>query len=148
MKIYMMLMIVLASVLNLSGCSYIRVTDVKSPSDPHEGIRVYEPRVYLLVDVSEKETTIVYAPNYTRGYDIKPVSILSKHDFNVEIGEGLLQKVSSNQDSTALLTFIQGAAELGAKAVGSGVSSKILKGTFGLQNGIYWLKDDGTFEKI
>jgi hypothetical protein len=130
----------------LGACAYVEVHKANLDQPPN-GIRVYEPKVYLFVDGDKKESTLIYAPNYQRAYDIKPVTILAKHDFDLEIEEGQLKKVTSNHDTTAILNFFQGAADVATKAAGVGVSSKTMGGTFGLAPGIYELQDDGNFKK-
>jgi hypothetical protein len=109
------------------------------------GVRVYPPKVYLLVDTNEKKTTLAYLPDYSRAYDVKPLTVLAKQDFKIEVEEGQVKSLASNQDTTAFLTFMKEAATLAAKAAGAAVSSSVINGTFGLQSGIYWLNDQGVF---
>src|SRR5206468_3210193 len=45
------------------------------------GVRVYPPKVYLMVDTVEKKTTLAYLPDYSRAYDVLPVTIFAKQDF-------------------------------------------------------------------
>lgn len=129
------------------GCATI-VTKKADLAKKPKGIRIYPPSVYLFVDEAEKKSTLAYAPDYKRAYDIKPVTIFANQQFNVEIEEGQLKKLALNQDTTAILTFLQGAAELGAKAAGVGVSSKTINGTFGLKSGVYRMDDNGVFHNI
>ncbi len=129
------------------GCADI-VTQKAVLSDTPNGIRVYQSKVYLLVDADKGKSVIMYAPDYQRAYDIKPRAIFAKNDFSVEINEGQISKLTSNQDSTAFLTFVQEAAATAAKAAGAAVSAESIEGTFGLQSGIYQLQDDGSFRKL
>jgi len=129
------------------GCATI-LSEKANLSEEPDGIRLYPPKVYLLVDTIEKKSTLIYAPDYQRAYDIKPLTIFAKQDFKIETEEGQLKNLTSNQDTTAILTFIQGAAQLAAKAAGVAVSAQVINGTFGLASGIYILNDNGVFQKV
>lgn len=129
------------------GCADI-VTQKANLNDTPDGIRIYQPKVYILVDAEKGRSVIMYAPDYQRAYDIKPRAILAKNDFSVELNEGQMSKLTSNQDSTALLTFLEAASNTAAKALGAPVSAEHIEGTFGLPSGIYQLHDDGTFKKL
>ena len=69
-------------------------------------------------------------------------------DFKIEMDDGQLKSVTSNQDSIAILTFVKDSANLAAKAAGVAVSSSVIKGTFGLESGIYRLDGDGIFRRV
>lgn len=139
--------IIMASII-IGGCATI-VTEKADLSKKPKGVRVYPPKVYLMVDTVANQTTIAYLPDFKRAYDVKPLTVFAKQDFKIELDEGQLKSLTSNQDTTSILTFFQGAAQLAAKAAGAGVSAQIIKGTFGLPSGIYLLKNDGrTFDKI
>ncbi len=129
------------------GCSTI-VTHKADLNAVPRGVRVYPPKVYLLVDTKENESTLAYLPDYSQAYDIKPMTILAKQDFKIEMDDGQLKSVTSNQDSIAILTFVKDSANLAAKAAGVAVSSSVIKGTFGLESGIYRLDGDGIFRRV
>ena len=131
--------ILLINLLSLVGCATIRVNEAVAGKPP-DGIRIYPPKVYLLVDTCAKKSRLMYAPDFANAYDVKPLTIFAKQDFTVELDEGQLKKLVSSQDTTAFLTFLQGAAEIAAKAFGTGVSSTSIDGTFGLADGI-WMMD-------
>ena len=101
-----------------------------------------------MVDTDENKTTLAYLPDYSRAYDVLPVTIFAKQDFKVEMDEGQLKTLTSNEDTTAFLTFLQQAGTLAAKAAGVAVSSTVINGTFGLDSGIYRLEDDGVFRRV
>lgn len=126
----------------LTGCSTI-VTEKAVLSAAPKGVRIYPPAVYFLVDTTEKKTTIAYLPDYQRAYDVKPLTILAKQDFKVDLDEGQLKSLTANQDTTAFLSFLKEAGVMAAKAAGVGVSSTVISGTFGLTSGVYRLGDDG-----
>ena len=127
-----------------SGCATI-ITNTADLTKAPNGVRVYPPKVYLLVDTNEKKTTLAYLPDYSRAYDVKPLTVLAKQDFKIEVEEGQVKSLASNQDTTAILTFMKEAATLAAKAAGAAVSSSVINGTFGLPSGIYCLNDQGVF---
>lgn len=131
----------------IAGCATF-VTEKANLDKKPDGVRIYPPKVFLLVDTGEKKSTILYAPDYERAYDMKPITFLAKQDFTVNVEDGMLKSLTSNQDSTAILTFIKGAAEMGAKAAGLPVSSTVIDGTFGLDSGMYLLHHDGIFRKV
>lgn len=130
-----------------TGCATV-VTNKADLNDAPKGVRIYPPKVCLLVDTTVQKTTIAYLPDYTRAYDIKPLTILAKQDFKIETDEGQLKALTANQDTTAMLTFLKEAAALAAKSAGVAVSSTVINGTFGLESGIYQLGDDGIFRKM
>ena len=113
---------------------------------PPDGVRVYEHRVYLFVGTDK--TYLVRAPDLTRGYDVKPLTILAKQDFNVSFEAGELTSLTANQDTTAFLTFASRMGDLAAKAAGVGVSAAVIDVDLGLPQGIYLLRETGEFERI
>jgi hypothetical protein len=137
---------IIALSIGLTGCATITTQKADLAKDP-DGVRVYPPRVCLLADEVEKRSVLAYLPDYRRAYDVKPITILAKQDFKIELDEGQLKALTSNQDTTAFLGFLKEAANLAARAGGVGVSSTVLNGTFGLKSGIYCLSDDGRFEE-
>jgi hypothetical protein len=134
---------------SLSACATIVTRDAKLDRAP-KGVRVYPPQVCLLVDKAanqgEGATIITYLPDLDRAYDVRPLTILAKQDFKIELDEGQLKTLTSNQDTTAFLAFMRDAAQLAAKAAGLGVSASApLKGSFGFTSGVHCLRHDGTF---
>jgi hypothetical protein len=90
------------------------------------------------------QTQIVTLPDPCRAYDVKPLTILAKQDFKIELAEGTqLKSLISNQDTTAFLTFLSGAASTAAKALGTPVGVQTISGTFGLRDGVYTYTDAG-----
>lgn len=139
-------LMVVWSLLMLSACATIQTQNADLNNKP-DGVRVYPPKMYLFV--GEKSSWLVSAPDFEKAYDIKPLTILAKHDFKVEMTEGMLTGIVSNQDTTSFLTFVKGVGELGAQAGGVGVSQQVFSNeTFGLKPGIYTMKKDGTFTRI
>src|ERR1051325_5986482 len=98
-----------------TGCAEI-VTHSADLNHAPQGIRVYPPKVYLLVDEVAKESTWVVSPDFKRAYDIKPCTIFSKQNFNVKIDGGQVTELTANQDTTQLPALLQQAGQLGAKA--------------------------------
>jgi hypothetical protein len=131
----------------LTGCATL-VTRQADLAKAPKGVRVYPPKVYLMVDAAEKKSTLAFLPDFARAYDVKPVSVFAKQDFEIEFSEGQLKSVTANQDTTAILSLFKEGANLAAKAAGVGVSSSTINGTFGLDSGVYALGDDGAFRKL
>jgi len=128
----------------LSGCATLVTRKADLAKAPH-GVRVYPPKVYLMVDALQLKTTLVFLPDYARAYDVKPRTFLAKQDFKVELDEGQLKSLTASEDTTAIISLFKETASLAAKAAGAGVSSSTINGTFGLTTGIYCLDDDGVF---
>ena len=132
-----------------SGCfTYLATNEVLNPDDEPRGIRVYAPRQYLLVDAIEKKSQLVTLSNLCRAYDIRPITIFSKQDFNIKLEENRLKDLTANQDSTAWLTFLQSVGEMAAKSAGAAVSAAQINGTVGLSSGVYLVQDGGGLKKL
>ena len=135
---------ILLAILACLGCATIRTTKANLDEAP-AGIRVYPPTVCLLVDTGTKKTTLAYLPDYSRAYDVRPVTLFAKQDLRLDLDEGQVKGVTVDQDTTAFLSFLKEAGTLAAKGAGVAVSSTVLNGTFGLHSGIYCLSDQGRF---
>ncbi len=148
MKKILVVLLGIIVIVVFSGCATF-VTEKADLSKSPKGVRVYPPKIYLLVnggeDTDEPSITIITLPDYERAYDIKPVTIFAKHTFKVEMEDGQLKTITSDEDTTAFLTFMTGAATLAAKAAGAPLSKEDISGTLGLAEGIYRLDDDGVF---
>jgi hypothetical protein len=135
-----------------AGCSTLQVSHVSSLDSTPNGVRVYAPRILLLVDGHAKptpQTQIVTLPDPCRAYDVKPLTILAKQDFKIELDDGAqLKALTSNQDTTAFLTFLSGAANLAARAAGFPVGVQTITGSFGLADGVYSYSDAGGLLKL
>lgn len=129
------------------GCATLETRAPVAGQPPH-GIRVYPPRVYLLVDTCARKSRIALLPDFENAYDVKPLTLLAEQEFGVEVVDGQLAKLTANQDTTALLTFLRGAAETAAKAAGAGVSGTSIDGTFGLDDGVWTLGPGGAFAPL
>lgn len=132
----------------ISGCATITTEKANLAEEPN-GVRIYPQSVFLAVDEQQNETTLLILPDFQRAYDVKPLTILSKQEFNIKMTDtGSISELASNQDTTAILTFVKDVADIAAKAASSGVvSSSPIKGTFGLKSGLYRLTDEGKFIK-
>ncbi len=78
----------------MCGCSTMVTDKVVDLDSAPKGVRIYPPKVYLMVDTVEKKTTLTYLPDYQRAYDVKPLAIFSKQDFKIELDEGQRETVS------------------------------------------------------
>jgi hypothetical protein len=143
-------LIVIFSTFCLVSCATIttkavKKTDVESAPD---GIRVFAPKVYIFVDAQQHKSTIVNLPDYSRAYDVKPLTIFAKQDFNIKLDVGQVSDVTSNQDTTGFLTFLKEAAQIGVKAGGLPAALTTVDGDFGLPSGVYTLTDDGKWQRV
>jgi hypothetical protein len=137
---------ILAAMLSaLTGCATFLTRDVADLGTPPKGVRIYPPRVCLLVGKSSAK--LVSLPDFRRAYDVRPLTILAKQDFKVELSDGQLTALTSNQDTTAFLSFLGQAAKTAAEAAG-GVSSSEIPGDIGIERGIYCFGDAGTLEPV
>jgi hypothetical protein len=131
--------------IGLGGCATVSTREADLAKAP-DGIRVFPPKVCLLVDTRANATVIATLPDLARGYDLKPVTVLAKQDFRVELDQGMLTSLTANQDTQAFPRVVTEAARLAAGAAGAGVSSSgALKGTFGFDDGVHCMRDDGSF---
>jgi hypothetical protein len=133
------------------GCARIETRAARGKVP--DGVRVYPPRVLLLVDAAagsgKGRSSLVVVPDLGAGYDIRPVTFLARNDLRVDVEDGMLKSLSSGIDTTPALTFFKGAGEAGAKmAAALGVSAREIDGSFGLPTGIYALRPDGTFTPV
>jgi hypothetical protein len=128
-----------------TGCATFRVSDVKDLDSTPDGVRVYGLRTLVMVDSEPQPGTyIVTVPDPCRAYDVKPLTVLASQDFTIELGAtGNVTTLQSNQDTTAFMTFVQGAATTAAKAAGLPVDQQALTGNFGLPDGVYAFDDVG-----
>ena len=62
--------------------------------------------------------------------------------------DGVIQKFTANQDTTSFLSFLGDAAELGAKGAGLPVGARPIKGTFGLDSGLYYFTEENKIAKV
>lgn len=131
----------------LCGCAAIK-TSKANLNDAPRGVRVYPPAIYLFVDKARGSQYVV-APDYSRAYDVKPLTLFAKQSFGLEFNDGVLSKYSGDQDTTGPLSLLQTGAQLGAKAAGVSVSQVNLPGSFGFPDGVFKLNPDtGRFERI
>ncbi|HKD70231.1 MAG TPA: hypothetical protein VKB84_25565 [Candidatus Binataceae bacterium] len=137
----------LAALLGLSACATVQTRWARGSSDAPDGVRVYPPKVYLMVDNKAQQSTLTMLPDYENAYDIKPLTIFAKNNFSIQTDDGQVKAFSDDQDTTAFLTFLYEAGQAAAKGAGLPVSSQVMKGTFGLPDGIYVMDQTGTFRR-
>ena len=129
----------------VAGCATIVTREADLARAP-DGIRVYPPKVCLLVDTGANATVIATFPDLARAYDVKPLTILARQDWKLELEGGQLTALAANQDTSAFPRFLTEAAQVAAGAAGAGVSaSGALEGTFGFDDGVHCMRDDGSF---
>ena len=131
----------------LAGCTTL-VTRRANLDAPPQGVRIYPPRVYLLVDEEKPDATVLfYLPDYARAYDVKPVTFLARQDFKVELQDGQLKALTADQDTAPLLDLL-GKTASAPLLRGPAASAPGLGATYGLKTGIYRLDDDGVFRPV
>ena len=131
----------------LCGCAAIKTSKANLNEAPR-GVRGYAPAIYLFVDKARGSQYVV-APDYSRAYDVKPLTVFAKQDFELQLNDGVLAKYSGSQDTTGPLSLLQTGAQLGAKAAGVSVSQVNLPGNFGFPDGVFKLNPDtGRFERV
>jgi len=128
--------------LGTSGCATILTSKPDTLADKPKGIRIYPIRVYVLVDAKVPETDVLTLPDIAHPYDVRPLTILAKQEFKIELEEGTVTALTSNQDTSGFLEFLKTAAELAAKAGGIGVGKQSFNAAFGLPSGLYVLEGD------
>ncbi len=140
----------------ISGCAGISTY----PAHPNkfDGIRVYPQRIYLLVDQEKGSSRLVSLPDIKNGYDVKPWSFLSKHDFTIKIDEAQVKELTSDQDSSAALSLLQKIVELAGEAAkeaakaggaaGKAAADIDIKSSLGFKTGVYELTEAGIFKKV
>ncbi len=136
----------LALLLLASGCAGIVTKKARLDHAPR-GVRIYPPKVYLMVDNSQFKSTITFLPDYTRAYDIQPATLFAKQDFKVEVVDGQLKSIAAGQDTTAFIALLRQGADYAAQAAGIGTASTTVAGCFDLPSGIYVMDDNGVFRR-
>lgn len=129
----------LVSAMALCGCA--NFTAVSSTNRPDiQGVRVYAPKTILVVNGTEVKSVIV--PDCTREYALQFNSILAKHDVSIELADGMLKKVDSKQDTTALPLKLVDAvidATKAGKSLGTAFSEKAPEATSTNRFGVFEL---------
>lgn len=143
------LLISIAAYLSLTGCSTVLIEKADTNNAP-QGVRIYPPKTYFFVNTAKQTTNIYILPDYANAYDVKPLTFISKQDFSVELSDGMLNKFTANQDTTAFIELLKTAADIAKSAVpgAGGLTQNSIDGTFGLQDGIYILSEKGDLLKI
>ena|SRR5215510_1864383 len=127
-----------------AGCAQVVTKD--GTGFPPDGIRVYLPRVYLLV--SDTASHLFYAPDFAKPYDIKICTILAKQNVTLAVEDGMLKSPAADQDTSHLFSLLQSYPQLALKAAGFAVTSQDFAGNFGLTPGLYELRADGNWGLI
>jgi hypothetical protein len=131
--------------LGLIGCATL-VTRPADLAQAPDGVRVYPPKVCLLVDKGANATVIATFPDLARAYDVRPLTVFARQDFEIELDGGQLVSLTANQDTQAFPRLLGEAAQTAAAGAGAGVSATAaLRGTFGFDDGIHCQRDDGSF---
>lgn len=92
------LFVAIASCMLLSGCAYFTVQPIEPGDNSTKGLRVYDVKPLLVV--SSKGADVITVPDPSRAYAVRFGTFLAKHDVDLELGNGVLTKIGSKQDST------------------------------------------------
>ena len=143
-RVWLEIAVALAA-LGAAGCATLVTREADLAKAP-DGIRIYPPKVCLLVDTGANATVIATFPDLARAYDVKPLTVLAKQDFKLELEGGQLTALVANQDTQAFPRFLTEVAQVAAGTAGAGISaSGALEGTFGFDDGVHCMRDDGSF---
>jgi len=126
--------------IGISGCATVLTSRPDKLTDKPKGVRVYPTKIYVLVSETPAETDILTLPDVANGYDVRPLTVLAKQDFKIELEDGAVTALTANQDSSGFLEFLKTAAQLAAKAGGVAVGKQSFATTFGLKAGAYVLE--------
>lgn len=114
----------LTAALLFGGCA--NFTAVSTANRPEtRGLRVYSPKTLVIVNGSGVSSIVV--PDCSKEYALQFNSFLSKNDVTVDLTNGMVTKVESNQDTTAIPLKIVDAIVEAAKAgksLGTAFSTK------------------------
>jgi len=95
-----------------SACAYTTVKPVEYTNRKRNGHRFYDPKPILVATCDA--ATVVYVPDYSRGYTVQPRAWLAKNDSKTAMLAGMLTEQHSNIDTTGPLTMAQA---LGSEAI-------------------------------
>ena len=133
------------AVIGAAGCATLVTREADLAKAP-DGIRVYPPKICLLVDGGANATVIASFPDVARAYDVRPLTVFARQDLKLELDAGQLTAFSASQDTQAFPRFLTEAAQVAAGAAGAGISaSGAFEGTFGFDDGVHCMRDDGSF---
>ena len=104
----------IACAVALQGCAYVTVTPVELTDRTTKGLRIFDPKPYVVVNASGVST--VYLPDCKRAYAVQFGSVFAKNDLNLDLTNGMLNKLESKQDTTVLGTNFLSAVTEAAKA--------------------------------
>ncbi|OYX07415.1 MAG: hypothetical protein B7Z08_12400 [Sphingomonadales bacterium 32-68-7] len=112
-------LLLLTGALALSGCAYITAKPVPF-NGTAEGIPFYAPKAYVLINA--QGATPVILPDCSRRYALQIGSFLAKNHSVVEMAEGFVTKVDTNQDTTSIVPELVALAKAAAGAPNGGAS--------------------------
>jgi len=96
-------------------------------NDDHTGgFRIYDPKPLLIV--TDTNATVVFIPNYSRGYAVNFHAWLAKNTSSVKQADGGVNEMNVNLDSSDFLNFL---GQLGQKALEQAATLKGLSSQVG-----------------
>jgi hypothetical protein len=134
----------LLAILAISACSYTTAEPVPFGDHRTSGFRFYEAKPLLVI--TPQSTTIVYVPDFERGYAATFGAILTKTHTDIKINNATLAEVSGDLDATGPLSgffsYASTALQQGAK-LGGVISENITGGVPG-KYGVFEFEVNGT----
>ena len=82
----------------LGGCAYVSADPIE-PGSVTSGIPIPQVKPLLVVGATVQ---VILVPNTNKQYAMRFGSFLAKHDLTIDLQQGMLQSIVSNQDSTAV----------------------------------------------
>lgn len=120
----------------ISGCSITTAVPVKYSDSKTEGFRIYDPKPLLVI--TDKQASIVFVPDYTRGYAVKFKAYLAKNKSKMVASNGAMTEINADIDSTGVLDLL---SSLGQEALKQAKTLSALgadvTGTISNKQGIY-----------
>jgi hypothetical protein len=127
----------------LGGCAFVEAVPIQ-PGSNTTGIPIPQVKPLLVVGSSVQ---VIMVPNTNKQYALRFGSFLAKHDLTVDLTQGMLQSIVSNQDSTAVpvafLAALGQAAAAGHNLLGGAFAAQASTGGGRLQIYDIVFDDDG-----
>ena len=133
----------------IAACSYISAIPAPPGSQIH-GVRI--PECKPLIRVAGNQIDVLWIANNDRAHALQVGTFLAKNDFKMELSNGCLTKMDSNQDTTAVpiafLKLLEKSLDT-ARGVGtafSGQGGTTVGGLMQLYEIVF--DDEGTIERL
>jgi hypothetical protein len=95
---YNIMLSLTALTLSLGGCAYFSAEPIL-PGSYTSGVPIPQVKPLLVVGSTVQ---VILVPNTNKQYALRFGAFLAKHDLTIDLQQGMLQSIVSNQDSTAV----------------------------------------------